>query len=117
MFGKEKNVRQNDFEIFTIYDTKTLSYEIPMFAINKHDMVRQLINMFKDPGQKNNKYLVNAEDFSLFKIAAFSKREGTIETVQTMEHVANLHDLRALAQPEPNVMRNVNEVQNQITQQ
>lgn len=99
MFGrKTEPVRQSDFEMFTIFDSKTGSYEIPSFAINHHDMVRQVLNMFKDPAQRNNRFLVNAEDYSIFRVGNFCKKSGTLQSINP-EHIANLHDLRALAQP------------------
>lgn len=90
---------QADFEIFTIYDSKTESYDLPSFAINKNDLQRQILNMFKDAQQRNNKYLVNAEDFSVFKIGSFDKKTGKIEA-HNLEHVCNMHDLRAMASPD-----------------
>lgn len=97
MFNKKQN--QNfDLEMFTIYDSKTLSYDIPSSAINANDLIRQIINMFKDPQQSKNKFLVNAEDYSIFKIGGYSKQTGQL-TAQNLEHVANMHDLRAQSQP------------------
>lgn len=95
MFSK-KEVRP-DLEVFTIFDTKIGAYDIPTFAINEHDLVRQVINMFKDPSQQNNKYLVNAEDYAIFKIASYSKHSGEI-TPCVLTHIANMNDLRAAAQ-------------------
>ena len=95
MFGKNK--KSPDLEVFTIYDSKTSSYRQPTFAINQHDLVREVINMFKDPSQAKNQYLTNAEDFSIFKIGSYDKSTGKLETVD-LEHVANMNDLRAMAQ-------------------
>lgn len=87
--------QQVDLEIFTIFDSKSKSYEIPSFAINADVMRREIFNLFRDPSQAKNKLLVNAEDYSLFKIGTYNRRTGEIES-QTMEHVLNLHDLRAI---------------------
>ena len=94
MFGKEK--QQADLELFTIFDSKSKSYESPAFEVNKDVLMRGIINMFNDPKNAQNRYLVNAEDFSIFKIASYSKRTGLIES-QNLEHIANMHDLRALS--------------------
>lgn len=98
MFGKNKQ-QDPDMEIFTIYDSKSQSYEIPTFAKNKNCLIRDVINIFRDPQSNNNKFKVNAEDYSIFKIAYFDKSTGTL-TTQNMEHVANMHDLRAMAEPQ-----------------
>ena len=97
MFG-QKVKHQADLEIFTIFDTKTGSYEVPNLAVNHLDLQRQIINMFKDPSQRNNKFLVNAEDFQIFRIGSYDRKTGCIQT-QQLEHICNLHDLRVLALP------------------
>lgn len=97
MFG-QKTKHQADLMIFTIFDNKTGSYEIPFFAVNHLDLQRQIINMFRDPGQKNNKFLVNAEDFQIFRLGSYDRKTGVILSGE-MEHVCNLHDLRILALP------------------
>lgn len=93
-----KKTKQVDLEVFTIYDSKTQSYGEPTCAVNHHDIIRQLLNMFKDPNQAHNKYLVNAEDYSLFRIGKYDKKSGQLDSTN-LEHVANLNDLRAIAQP------------------
>lgn len=103
---KEKIVggtHQADIQLFTIYDSKTMSYGAPTFAANHLDLQRSLINMFKEPEQKNNKYLVNAEDYSIFRIGSFDKKSGQL-VGQNLEHVVNLHDLRAMAQPDSGIV-------------
>lgn len=103
MFGKNKSDKNVDLEFFTIYDSKTQTYGNPTQAINKHDLLREVINMFKDPSQAKNIYLTNAEDYSIFKIGSYCKRSGLLES-QNLEHIANMHDLRALAQPDPGIV-------------
>lgn len=96
MFTKKPQV---DLEMFVIFDSKTQSYGNPVTAPNHHDLQRQLINMFKDPSQSQNQLLLNAEDFSIFRIATFDKKTGILSS-QNLEHIANVHDLRALAKPD-----------------
>lgn len=96
MFGK--NNHQADLEMFTIFDSKTASYEAPSIAINQHDIVRQVVNMFRDPAQARNRFLINAEDYSIFRIGTYDKKTGTIVPTKAPEHVANMHDLRAVAE-------------------
>lgn len=98
MFGKNDKQQDPDMELFTIFDSKTQSYDVPTFAINKNDLVRQIINMFKDPAQNNNRFKLNAEDYSIFKIGSYYKRTGKL-VENNLEHVANMHDLRAIAEP------------------
>lgn len=93
-----KNEQQPDIELFTIYDTKTKTYGQPTQAVNKHDIVRQITNMFKEPEQQQKNVLfINAEDFSLFRIGSYSKSTGMLQA-DALEHVANLHDLRSLVE-------------------
>lgn len=96
MFGKN-NQQQPDFEYFTIFDSKVGIYREPMLAVNRHDMLRQVDGLFRDPQQKTNQLLTNAEDFSLFKVGEYSKKTGVITPCQH-EHIANLHDIRAAVQ-------------------
>lgn len=99
-FKKEK---QADLEYFTIYDSKVGVYREPMLAINRHDILRQIDGLFRDPAQTRNQLLTNAEDFSLFKCGEYCKRTGQI-TPTTLEHIANLHEIKAATQmvPVPN---------------
>jgi len=94
MFGKDKP--SVDREVFTIFDSKALRYELPAFAINHHDIIRQFVNLFSDPEQRKNRFLVNAEDYSLFRIGTFDQSTGIITPSKSLEHIANLNDLRAL---------------------
>lgn len=96
MFGKKSETP--DLELFVIYDSKAQCYDKPMFVMNKNVLMRDVINMFKDPQQKSNTLLTNAEDYSIFKIGSFSKTTGLVQG-QNLEHVVNLHDLRAMAEP------------------
>lgn len=95
MFGKKQDQATPDFEYFSIFDSKVSVYREPMLAANRHDMVRQIDNLFRDPAQAKNQLLLNAEDFSLFKVGEFTKKTGLIVGC-TPEHVANLHEIRAL---------------------
>ena len=95
MFGSRS--KDSDLEFFTIYDSKTKSYNEPSMAMNRDDMLRILLNIFRDPNQSRNRYFLNAEDYSLFRIGSFDMRTGKIEG-GLLEHVANLNDLRAMVQ-------------------
>lgn len=92
MFTRQQG--EPDLEYFTIYDSKTKSYKEPSLAINRHDLIRQITNMFADPDQAKNRFLVNAEDFSIFKVGEFDRKTGQI-TACKHEHIANMHDIRA----------------------
>lgn len=99
MFGKKSNNNQPDYEYFTLCDTKVGVYREPMLAINQFDMVRQIQSLFKDPAQQQNQIVTNAEDFSLFKVGAFTKKTGEI-TPCTHEHIANVIDIKIAIQRE-----------------
>lgn len=99
MFGKKDN-RQVDCEFFTVFDSKSKSYSEPFPAPNKDVLLRDFLNAFKSPdAPEKNRYYRNAEDFSIFRIGTFDMKLGSMEA-QHPEHISNLHDLRALAQPD-----------------
>lgn len=99
MFGSKKEI-QKDFDVFVIYDSKGEFYDMPMYAINEHDLIREITNHFRNEQTKyKNKYYLNAEDFSMFRIGSYSKKLGQLMT-HPPEHCANLHDLRAVADKE-----------------
>jgi len=97
MFGKKDEKVNPDFEVFVIYDSKVGVYRMPIFAINKYDLIREFDRTFRDPQEQRNQYFTNAEDFALFKIGEYSKRSGQI-TPTTPEHIVNLHELRTTVQ-------------------
>lgn len=88
-----------DLEVFAIYDAKVGAYSECKFAINEHDFVRGVLNTFKDPTQSQNKYLVNAEDYTLFQIGTYSLKDGKIEGI-TPKSVIGFHELRTMADNE-----------------
>lgn len=95
MFSRNKpEEMQKDFDIFAMFDSKVGAYEMPMFAMNEHDMTREIMNVFQDSkNHSSNKYFLNAEDYSLFRIGYYSKKQGKLYT-HNAEHVVNLHDLK-----------------------
>lgn len=95
MFGSKQKIERPDSEIFVYFDSKSKSYGQPMFAINQHAILRDITNMFRDPERQKDVLYTNAEDFSVFKIGYYDKSTGKIHS-QELEHIANLHDLRAL---------------------
>lgn len=99
MFGKNKE-QQPDLEFFTIFDSKSKSYSKPIQEINKDVLLRAIINDFGNPETHKTAHYLNSEDFAIFRIGSFDRKTGTISS-QNLEHIANLHDLRALAQPSP----------------
>lgn len=90
MFNKKE--RQPDIQLFSIHDSKTDSYNEPCFAINEHDLARQISNMFQEQRQKN-KFYANSEDYSMFKIADYCYKTGTI-LAHVPKHVFNMRDIR-----------------------
>lgn len=98
MFGNKVNT-EADIEFYTVYDSKAKDYKEPFPAKNKDVVLRDFVNAFKkDTAATENRYYMNAEDFSIFKIGSFDYRTGTFTATQP-EHIVNLHDLRAIAQP------------------
>ncbi|AZL82820.1 nonstructural protein [Apis mellifera associated microvirus 33] len=95
MFGKKDN-KTPDLEMFAIYDSKVGAYQKPTFAPNRHALTRDVINMFKDPAQAQNQYLLNAEDYIIFKIGEFYFKTGEL-IGHPPESVVNMHELRTVA--------------------
>lgn len=107
MFGRNKN--QVDLKVFVMFDTKTESYGDPMHAVNEHDLIRQLVaGMEKDP--KNHRLYMNAEDFTLFEIGKYNRKEGLLDPYSTPKSIVPIIELRSM------VDRNVKEefTENQI---
>lgn len=98
MFEKLKGERLPDFELFVYFDSKSKSYTRPMVSKNKEVFLRDLINMFRDPATAKDVVVVNAEDFSAYRVATYSVQTGKLDPVN-LEHVANLNDIRAMAAP------------------
>lgn len=97
MFGKKENQKQVDLYLYTIYDSKTQSYEDPRAANSDDDVCRHILNMFRDPKNARYKHLINAEDYSLFRIAEYCRKTGTMVSYEPI-HIANLHELRSTAE-------------------
>lgn len=90
---RSKETKIKDLEMFTVFDSKVGIYKEPVLAHNRHDIIRQIQNMFLDPKQNNNQLVTNSEDFQLFKIGEFSRQTGEIVSCHH-EHIANFHDLK-----------------------
>jgi len=90
---------QKDLEFFTVFDSKARAYSEPFPASNRDVVLRDFATAFKrsDAAEKN-RYYQHAEDFSIFKCGWFDLRSGKLVGEQ-LEHVANLHDIRALVAP------------------
>lgn len=94
MFGK-KNEKQPDMELFSVFDSKTGIYGEPLPCVNHLDALREFSQAFGRPDAPlKNKFFINAEDFSLFKVGSYDKRTGEI-TSHRPTHVVNFHDLKA----------------------
>lgn len=96
MFRQEK--KEAELELFTISDSKG-HYRAPTMSLNKDSMMREIMNMMRNPNQSQNTLLLNAEDYALYKIAEFEFGTGEIKIVNR-EHVANLIDLRSIVRKE-----------------
>lgn len=95
MFGR-KNETKPELELYTVYDSVSQTYDVPAFSPNRHVLIRDVVNMLKDPAQAKNKYVTNAEDYTIFLIGSFDKTSGEIKG-QSLERVAYMHELKSLA--------------------
>lgn len=85
-------------KFFIIYDSKSQSYKPPYSSENKFTIVREIGNLLKRDDQKDNVLLTNAEDFSIFETAELDLKTGLFSPLAQLEHVANLHEIRAMIQ-------------------
>lgn len=111
MFGRTKgtNAVAYDQELFVIFDSKAQTYGRPVFVKNKEVLLRDILQLMRDPNERNkNQLCTNAEDFAVYRIGGFTHHDGKIEW-HPPEHVCNLHELRALSAPEPAGPRTVQE--------
>lgn len=99
MFGRKEEKSNTVREYYCYYDSKAEIYERPILALNKQVLLRDVANMLRDPQHKDNPLLVNAEDFSIFKVGEFDSSTGQM-TGCSPQHVANLHEIRAMIQRE-----------------
>lgn len=91
---KGKTEQEPDYQYFAIYDTKVGHYRMPMAAVNKFEMVREIEKLYRDPQQQANELVTNAEDFQVFKIGNYYKKQGILQGIQP-EHVVNLHEIKS----------------------
>lgn len=95
MFGQNKNEKVKDFQLFSIYDSKAGFYRKPMLAETEFDIMREYQGMCLNP-QQSDVIVTNAEDFQVFRVGWFNKKEGLM-VGQSPEHVFNLHELKTAA--------------------
>lgn len=96
MFGR-KDAKNTTLEIFAIFDSKAQSYSDPFLDTNVHSFTRSVMNTFRQQAQ--NRYLVNAEDYAIYRVGAYSNQTGKLVS-QDPEHVANMIELRSAVQAE-----------------
>lgn len=89
---KKDQPTNHDSEIFVIYDSKSGSYKLPINAPDKFEMIRSYEQIYLNTPQ--DQLIINAEDFSLFKIGEYYKKTGVLK-LHDKEHVANCHELKA----------------------
>lgn len=94
MFGIGKS-NDNDREYFAIYDSKVRNYRDPILAFNREDLIREIENLMSSPKEQRNPLVMNAEDFSLFKVGAWDSKKGEIKPC-VHEHVINFIEVRSM---------------------
>lgn len=92
LFGK--NEIKPDFSVFNIYDSKTESYRMPMYAINQFEMVRRIETIMSDPKNANDVLVTNPEDLTLFHTGYFSQKTGQYIPLDTFVSIVKIHELR-----------------------
>lgn len=99
MFGKEKKI---DLEVYALYDSKTMQYNLPSYFMNEHEARRFAERMLKDPKQAESLVNTNPEDFSLFKIGTYDRFTGQIAGMSPAQHILHMHELKAFLDKQPN---------------
>lgn len=62
-------------KIYSIYDSKTETYAIPNFILNKGTFTRALLEAMNDPNSQLSKY---PADFTAFEIGEWDDSNGTV---------------------------------------
>lgn len=80
------------YKVFTIYDTKGETYNMPWFVKTHGEAERTFSNLAND---ERTNIAKNPEDYDLFQIGEFDDQTGTLTPHQTPTHVVKaLHLLR-----------------------
>lgn len=95
MFGK-KTAPAQETNLYTIFDSKSKTYDVPFHGPSKEVIIRDLINQMNDPKNQYATRFINAEDFSMYKVGTFDQITGQISS-QNHEHQFNYHDIRAMS--------------------
>jgi len=99
MWSKTKTTEEPGLRYFTVFDSKGKMYNEPFPSMNRETAIREFITAFKHPEASiKNRYYMNAEDYSIFECGAFDHKTGTL-VGSNLDHVVNLHDLRAMVTP------------------
>lgn len=111
---KKARVQEPDLNCYVIYDSKSQSYRDPIWSVNDEVLVRTIINEFTDDRFARTDMFVNAEDFSIFKVAHYDRKNGSLTALAAPQHVANCIELRSLAARK---MRDMSEIRSSMAVQ
>lgn len=82
-------------KVFSLYDSKTEVFDIPMFAKTTNEMIRDLTRVVNRDDERNKLHLYSS-DFTLFEIGEYSDDTGKFELLATPHSLFILHDLKKL---------------------
>lgn len=88
-------------KIFTIYDSKTETFDRPIFAKTTNEMIRDLTSAVNNVNP-NNKLHLYPSDLTLFDHGEYDDSTGTFTLLDTPHSMFLLHDLKTASNETPN---------------
>jgi len=79
------------YEIYTIYDSCSKSYNNPFYFLNDNLATRAAIDLLQD----ENEISRHPQDFAMFKIGQFDPHTGEIFNYDTRQCIIKFHELAA----------------------
>lgn len=89
-----KSEKEADVIMFALYDTKAEHYREPMRQRNVALLIRELENVFKRPESRDLDFVMNPEDFQVFKVGEYTLKTGKLVGCAP-QHIINLHEIAA----------------------
>lgn len=95
-------------KLYTIYDSKSETYDRPWPALNKGIALRSVLEVLKEPGHPFSKW---PADFTLFEIAEWDEQTGALMPYQTKVNIGVLIEFVSMASNSNTSARTSSEVQ------
>lgn len=98
---------KKDLHVFNYYDSVSETYSMPVYALNKGELIRQLVQLFQNPEQRNAQIVTHPEDFTVFQVGYYNRLTGELEPLKAHTKVITMLEIKSQADNE--TMRKENE--------